>query len=384
MTNLIEILKDCPKGRKLYSPLYGEVELDRININNGSIYAKYLDCGNNFAVFNEEGQVWGYETGECMLFPSSIKKLWNCWQPVLFEKGDIIHMDGHHDIAFLYDGYDVDGYYGVNEGNFRIPLDIEDYRFATEDEIKQFQTDMEAKGYRWNEETNQVEKIEIPTNNPKFNVGDWIVNTGRSVRKIVEIDTTLNDYLTIKDCANKTENLPIKYAEENYHLWTIEDAKRGDILYGEVHGSNIYRALFIYSGHLLEDTTSPDYTCALDGWGLQVFNEIALSKTKLSPETIRPATVNERTELQEAIKNNGYEVTSDNRVIKSSVVEEITPPEPIRQYNHENLAKELETIFNQYGIDTRLNMRDYLIADHIIKYIDNLGELLKQQKQLEK
>lgn len=24
--NLVEILKDCPKGTKLYSPIYGEVE----------------------------------------------------------------------------------------------------------------------------------------------------------------------------------------------------------------------------------------------------------------------------------------------------------------------------------------------------------------------
>ena len=131
---------------------------------------------------------------------------------------------------------------------------------------------------------------------------------------------------------------------------------------------------------LLENTNSPDYTCILNDCGLEVVNEHTSFKWRLSRETtIRPATVNERIKLLEAIKNNGYEVTLDNRVVKSSVVEEITQPEPIKQYNHENLAKELETIFNNYGIDTRLNMRDYLIADHIIKYIDNLEELLKQQ-----
>ena len=30
--NLVEILKDCPKGTKLYSPIFGEVELDKIDI----------------------------------------------------------------------------------------------------------------------------------------------------------------------------------------------------------------------------------------------------------------------------------------------------------------------------------------------------------------
>ena len=29
--NLVEILKDCPKGTKLYSTVYGDVEFDGIN-----------------------------------------------------------------------------------------------------------------------------------------------------------------------------------------------------------------------------------------------------------------------------------------------------------------------------------------------------------------
>lgn len=31
--NLVEILKDCPKGTKLYSSVFGEVELDHIDTN---------------------------------------------------------------------------------------------------------------------------------------------------------------------------------------------------------------------------------------------------------------------------------------------------------------------------------------------------------------
>lgn len=29
--NLVEILKDCPKGTQLYSSVFGEVEFDHIN-----------------------------------------------------------------------------------------------------------------------------------------------------------------------------------------------------------------------------------------------------------------------------------------------------------------------------------------------------------------
>lgn len=28
--NIAEILKDCPKGMKLYSPIYGEIELLKV------------------------------------------------------------------------------------------------------------------------------------------------------------------------------------------------------------------------------------------------------------------------------------------------------------------------------------------------------------------
>ena len=30
--NLVEILKDCPKGTKLYSPVYGDVELEEVHL----------------------------------------------------------------------------------------------------------------------------------------------------------------------------------------------------------------------------------------------------------------------------------------------------------------------------------------------------------------
>ena len=32
--NIAEILKDCPKGMKLYSPIYCEVNFDKIDIEN--------------------------------------------------------------------------------------------------------------------------------------------------------------------------------------------------------------------------------------------------------------------------------------------------------------------------------------------------------------
>ena len=70
MINVAEKLKDCPKGTKLYSPLFGEVEFVRIEI--GSIIVKVLDNGIPYSnvTFTAEGKWHNVEQSECLLFPS--------------------------------------------------------------------------------------------------------------------------------------------------------------------------------------------------------------------------------------------------------------------------------------------------------------------------
>jgi hypothetical protein len=41
--SLIEILKNCPKGMKLYSPIFGEVEFKEISVVTGDIVCKFDD-----------------------------------------------------------------------------------------------------------------------------------------------------------------------------------------------------------------------------------------------------------------------------------------------------------------------------------------------------
>ena len=73
--NLVEILKDCPEGTKLYSPIIGEVEFKRIK------YCDYpiVTCsknGNRILSFTKEGLF--FSEGECiMLFPSKDQRDWS-------------------------------------------------------------------------------------------------------------------------------------------------------------------------------------------------------------------------------------------------------------------------------------------------------------------
>ena len=77
--NLVEILKNCPEGTKLYSPIIGEVEFKRIK------YCEYpiVTCsknGNRTLSFTKEGLF--FPEGECiMLFPSKEQRDWSKFKP---------------------------------------------------------------------------------------------------------------------------------------------------------------------------------------------------------------------------------------------------------------------------------------------------------------
>lgn len=81
MINVAEKLKGCPQGTKLYSPLFGEVELVRIDMGNHifSIIVKVSGDGTPYSVvtFTAEGKCFNLEQGECLLFPSKDNRDWN-------------------------------------------------------------------------------------------------------------------------------------------------------------------------------------------------------------------------------------------------------------------------------------------------------------------
>ena len=74
--NLVEILKDCPKGTKLYSTVYGEVKFDRIE--NGSEYPVwFVKSDGSFGTVTAQGLVLACYDGECIIFPSREQRDWS-------------------------------------------------------------------------------------------------------------------------------------------------------------------------------------------------------------------------------------------------------------------------------------------------------------------
>ena len=83
--NLVEILKDCLSGTKLYSPIYGDVEL--VKVIQKDEYPIQVKLNNNSTdEFTKEGRIFEDFGGECMLFPGKDQRDWSKFKPEQHKK----------------------------------------------------------------------------------------------------------------------------------------------------------------------------------------------------------------------------------------------------------------------------------------------------------
>lgn len=77
--NLAEILKDAPKGTKLWSPICGECELKEVIDLRGMLYPIAVRTFKDGlkADFTSDGRYDVKYKGECMLFPSKEQRDWD-------------------------------------------------------------------------------------------------------------------------------------------------------------------------------------------------------------------------------------------------------------------------------------------------------------------
>lgn len=163
--NIAEILKDCPKGMKLFSLIEGEVTFNGINDNNDEYPILILDTFKRQKSYTKEGFLTkGYPNAECVLFPSSKMRDWSHF----FKRGDIITDSS---IISLVEGWADSDYYlfkprfsVVADGRIFAPIECsyksQHYHLASKEQQKYFIERIEAfyKG-KYNPKTLQVEPI---------------------------------------------------------------------------------------------------------------------------------------------------------------------------------------------------------------------------------
>lgn len=105
--NIAEILRDIPKGTKLYSPLFGKCELVGVNTDK---YGDFIRVESFFQdgcvkkesrTFSSDGSYFGwYPNAECLLFPSAKMRDWSKF----FMRGDVV-LNEHSGLVAIFAGW---------------------------------------------------------------------------------------------------------------------------------------------------------------------------------------------------------------------------------------------------------------------------------------
>ena len=88
--DLTKILKYCPKGTKLYSTIFGEVEF----IECDDLYQIVVAKENKYYYFTSQGEFYferiKYHVEECALFPSKDQRDWSKFTAPWYKKNNIV------------------------------------------------------------------------------------------------------------------------------------------------------------------------------------------------------------------------------------------------------------------------------------------------------
>lgn len=195
--NLVELLKDCPKGMELDCTVYNNVTLEYVcNSSTLPICIRIQDRGTMF--LSKYGQFHDEPYCKCIIFPKG-KTTWEGFQRpakdgdvVVCEEQKITQMfivqsERQEGKGKCYFGYDFERNDFFKEGIWEWD------RLATEEEKQKLFDAIKAHGWRWNAETKTLEKLI----EPKFKIGDRIKKKD-SEEDVVLITDIVDDYYIVE------------------------------------------------------------------------------------------------------------------------------------------------------------------------------------------
>jgi hypothetical protein len=184
--NVAELLKDCPSGMELDCTMYDDIRFYEITDDPiFPIRIKRID-GATITLTKYGGYADIGPSAKCVIFPKG-KTTWKGFHRP-FKEGDIVFVnDEYSDATFTYvailkriennDSVFVHCFYNYDDDVFSTHeylCDGYNTRFATEEEKQRLFDAIKANGYKWNEETKTLEKLE---NMDKANKAVFDANT---------------------------------------------------------------------------------------------------------------------------------------------------------------------------------------------------------------
>lgn len=208
--NLVEILKDCPKGTKLYTPIWGEVTFIEVE-DKDYVYPICIYTNTCTKVqLTKNGCFISSTDSECILFPSKEQRDWSKFAAPWYKKetGTIDNIEKQCEQT-------------TSQTNERAWLYLISDVLTWKDGIGQYLDDPRVQ---------ELVKKLCSKYSQKFGVGDWITSNlsiSSNLLCIIGVDKTNYEVITPQ---GSTGVPSIRYIDEHYHLWTIQDAKDGDVI----------------------------------------------------------------------------------------------------------------------------------------------------------
>ena len=208
--NIAKILKNKPRGTKLYSMIHGKCSFEAVT---DEIF-KINFCTSKFGL-TQSGECtlikFGnmYDEGECVVFPS--KEMRN-WSKFAWKKGDVlVSKDGNAHVIFegfdddTYETFNGNNYLWKNEGitmcfgEYEDELPTSDFSKANQEDAQKYIHQIEKRlGYKLNFETLKIEK------QPEFKDGDIVCISGMGylaygIVKIIDNSSKKLEYYVLND-----------------------------------------------------------------------------------------------------------------------------------------------------------------------------------------
>lgn len=307
--NIAELLRGCPEGMELDCTIWDNVTL--VHVDNEDIpfpitLSRTKDGSESYFVTTKYGQY--YSDSKCVIFPKG-KTTWEGFHRP-FKDGDILYaVDEGNEFIFIlkhiFEHGKVYCYLSLKGDDLRIQKAwLTDYnpthRLATEEEKEKLFKAIKDNGYKWNSNTKTLEKLI----EPKFKIGDWVVNR---IGDSWHIDRFDKKNYQVSNGNGNYNYFPISKQDE-MRLWTIEDAKDGDVLVFKdgTSGIILYKENTENFGVLSYCRTIRNSFIDKEesGWGLTLLS---------------PATKEQRSTLFAKMKETGYKWNPETKTLEKLV-----------------------------------------------------------------
>lgn len=222
--NLIEILKNCPRDMELECTSYDNVSFDKISDDKKTTYPIFCyitdEKGNRSSIsFTENGCESKRYGAKCVIFPKG-KSTWEGFvPPCKFKAGDVLVSEAGNIVLFSHiDSKNIVYFHciiPIYNGSFRIEentnIGIGRYYecvLANEQQRQEMYDRIKCSGYKYNQNTNKLEKLI----KPKFKIGDKIRH---KIVNFIHVITGIKDEYYIMDEISLPHGiLPIETQDE--------------------------------------------------------------------------------------------------------------------------------------------------------------------------